>query len=125
MVAVFGGGGMGNGWAARFLRIGWDVRVFELDPDTEREIGEGFHNVRGALSGQSDVAYRLRASWAFTFHYMPSGNDLCSDGGACASPSEPLNRAASSGSSRYVCADWNCAKQTATARRGSFVREYR
>ena len=31
--AIIGGGVIGGGWAARFLLNGWDVRVFDPDPE--------------------------------------------------------------------------------------------
>ena len=36
--AIIGGGVIGGGWAARFLLNGWDVGVFDPDPDAERKI---------------------------------------------------------------------------------------
>jgi carnitine 3-dehydrogenase len=56
MAAVIGGGVIGGGWAARFLLMGWDVRVFDPDPEAERKIGEVLANARRSLPGLSDVA---------------------------------------------------------------------
>ena len=39
-VAIVGGGVIGGGWAARFLLNGWDVGVFDPDPQAERKIAE-------------------------------------------------------------------------------------
>ncbi|MEL6210006.1 MAG: 3-hydroxyacyl-CoA dehydrogenase NAD-binding domain-containing protein, partial [Pseudomonadota bacterium] len=36
--AVIGGGVIGGGWAARFLLNGWDVAVYDPDPEAERKI---------------------------------------------------------------------------------------
>ena len=36
--AIIGGGVIGGGWAARFLLNGWDVGVFDPDPEAERKI---------------------------------------------------------------------------------------
>jgi carnitine 3-dehydrogenase len=47
--AVIGGGVIGGGWAARFLLNGWDVDVFDPDPDAQRKIGEVLANARDAL----------------------------------------------------------------------------
>ncbi len=47
--AVIGGGVIGGGWAARFLLNGWDVAVFDPDPEAERKIGEVLENARRAL----------------------------------------------------------------------------
>lgn len=47
--AIIGGGVIGGGWAARFLLNGWDVAIFDPDPDAARKIGEVLSNARGAL----------------------------------------------------------------------------
>ena len=54
--AIIGGGVIGGGWAARFLLNGWDVRVFDPDPEAKRKIGEVLDNARRSLPGLSDVA---------------------------------------------------------------------
>jgi len=54
--AIIGGGVIGGGWAARFLLMGWDVRVFDPDPQAQRKIGEVIDNARRSLPGLSDVA---------------------------------------------------------------------
>jgi len=53
--AIIGGGVIGGGWAARFLLNGWDVRVFDPDPEAERKIGEVLANARRSLPGLSDM----------------------------------------------------------------------
>jgi carnitine 3-dehydrogenase len=53
--AIIGGGVIGGGWAARFLLNGWDVRVFDPDPEAERKISEVLANARRSLPGLSDV----------------------------------------------------------------------
>ncbi|AVO37042.1 carnitine 3-dehydrogenase [Pukyongiella litopenaei] len=53
--AIIGGGVIGGGWAARFLLNGWNVRVFDPDPQAERKIGEVLDNARRSLPGLSDV----------------------------------------------------------------------
>ena len=64
--SIIGGGVIGGGWAARFLLSGWNVQVFDPDPDAERKIGEVLDNARRSLPGLSDVALpeegRLRRS---------------------------------------------------------------
>ena len=55
IAAIVGGGVIGGGWAARFLLNGWDVRVFDPDPEAERKIGEVLANARRSLPGLSDV----------------------------------------------------------------------
>ncbi len=47
--AIIGGGVIGGGWAARFLLNGWDVSVFDPDPEAGRKLGEVLANARGAL----------------------------------------------------------------------------
>ena len=42
--AIIGGGVIGGGWAARFLLNGWNVSVFDPDPQAERKIGEVLAN---------------------------------------------------------------------------------
>ncbi len=64
--AIIGGGVIGGGWAARFLLNGWDVRVFDPDPEAERKIGEVLDNARRSLPGLSDVL--LPSEGALTFH---------------------------------------------------------
>jgi len=54
VAAIVGGGVIGGGWAARFLLNGWDVRVFDPDPEAERKIGEVLDNARRSLPGLSD-----------------------------------------------------------------------
>ncbi len=55
IVAIIGGGVIGGGWAARFLLMGWDVQVFDPDPQAMRKIGEVLDNARRSLPGLSDV----------------------------------------------------------------------
>ncbi|MFO8126523.1 carnitine 3-dehydrogenase [Yoonia sp.] len=64
--AIIGGGVIGGGWAARFLLMGWDVRVFDPDPEAERKIAEVLNNARRSLPGLSDVA--LPAEGRLSFH---------------------------------------------------------
>jgi carnitine 3-dehydrogenase len=66
VAAIIGGGVIGGGWAARFLLMGWDVRVFDPDPDAPRKIGEVLDNARRSLPGLSDVA--LPAEGQLSFH---------------------------------------------------------
>ncbi len=47
--AIIGGGVIGGGWAARFALNGWDVRVFDPDPEAERKIGEVMDGAKRAL----------------------------------------------------------------------------
>ena len=52
--AIVGGGVIGGGWAARFLLNGWDVRVFDPDPEAERKIGAILANARRSLPALYD-----------------------------------------------------------------------
>lgn len=49
--AIIGGGVIGGGWAARFLLNGWDVDIFDPDPDAGRKIEDVLANARLALPG--------------------------------------------------------------------------
>ncbi|MEM8538036.1 MAG: 3-hydroxyacyl-CoA dehydrogenase NAD-binding domain-containing protein, partial [Pseudomonadota bacterium] len=55
-IAIIGGGVIGGGWAARFLLNGWNVAVFDPDPEAERKIGEVLGNARQALPMLYDCA---------------------------------------------------------------------
>lgn len=52
--AIVGGGVIGGGWAARFLLNGWDVAVFDPDPEAQRKIGEVIENARRSLPSLYD-----------------------------------------------------------------------
>lgn len=54
--AIIGGGVIGGGWAARFLLNGWDVAVFDPDPEAARKIGAVLDNARRALPALYDRA---------------------------------------------------------------------
>ncbi len=47
--AIIGGGIIGGGWAARFILNGWDVRVYDPDPEAERKTGAVMDAARRAL----------------------------------------------------------------------------
>lgn len=64
--AIIGGGVIGGGWAARFLLMGWDVRIFDPDREAERKISEVLANARRAMPGLFDVA--LPAEGRISFH---------------------------------------------------------
>ena len=69
--AIIGGGVIGGGWAARFLLNGWDVQIFDPDPEAERKIGEVMDNARRSLPGLTDVA--LPAEGKISFHGSIAG----------------------------------------------------
>ncbi|MCA2010495.1 carnitine 3-dehydrogenase [Cereibacter sphaeroides] len=64
--AIIGGGVIGGGWAARFLLSGWDVAVFDPDPEAPRKVGEVLANARAALPALADVP--MPAEGTLTFH---------------------------------------------------------
>ncbi len=64
--AIIGGGVIGGGWAARFLLNGWDVRVFDPDPEVARKIREVLDNARHALPSLSDRV--MPAEGKLSFH---------------------------------------------------------
>ena len=66
VAAVIGGGVIGGGWAARFALNGWDVQIFDPDPQAERKVGEVMANARRSLPGMVDVA--LPSEGTLTFH---------------------------------------------------------
>ena len=75
--AVIGGGVIGGGWAARFLLNGWDVVVYDPDPEAERKIGEVLANARWALPMLYDRALppEGRLIWAKTVAEAVEGAD--------------------------------------------------
>lgn len=56
VAAIVGGGVIGSGWAARFALMGWEVRVFDPDPEAERKVIEVMANARRSLPGLADAA---------------------------------------------------------------------
>ena len=66
IAAIIGGGVIGGGWAARFAINGWDVRVFDPDPEAPRKVGEVIANARASLPQLSDGP--MPAEGRVTFH---------------------------------------------------------
>ena len=66
IAAIIGGGVIGGAWAARFLLNGWDVQVYDPDPEAERKIGEVLDNARRSLPSLSD--HVMPAEGALSFH---------------------------------------------------------
>ncbi|MCR9127264.1 MAG: carnitine 3-dehydrogenase [Rhodobacteraceae bacterium] len=64
--AIVGGGVIGGGWAARFALNGWDVRIYDPDPEAERKIGEVLANARRSLPGLADAP--MPPEGALSFH---------------------------------------------------------
>jgi carnitine 3-dehydrogenase len=65
VAAVIGGGVIGGGWAARFVLNGWNVQVFDPDPQAERKIGEVMANARRSLPGLTDFALPTEGELTF------------------------------------------------------------
>ena len=66
VAAVIGGGVIGGGWAARFMLHGWDVRVFDPDPEAERKINEVLGNARRSLPGIYNEVLPVEGDVQFT-----------------------------------------------------------
>ena len=64
--AIIGGGVIGGGWAARFLLMGWDVRVFDPDPHAQTKIGEVLDAARLALPSLYDTALPTKGGFRST-----------------------------------------------------------
>lgn len=64
--AIIGGGVIGGGWVARFLLNGWDVRVFDPDPEADAKLAPVLAQARRALPSLTDVA--LPPEGRLTFH---------------------------------------------------------
>ncbi|WP_372836792.1 3-hydroxyacyl-CoA dehydrogenase NAD-binding domain-containing protein, partial [Puniceibacterium confluentis] len=64
--AIIGGGVIGGGWAARFALMGWDVRIFDPDPEAERKIGAVLNNARRSLPMLYDTP--LPTGGAISYH---------------------------------------------------------
>ena len=65
VAAIVGGGVIGSGWAARFALMGWQVRIFDPDPEAERKVNEVFANARRSFPGLADAAMPEEGSLVF------------------------------------------------------------
>ncbi len=65
-VSIIGGGVIGGGWAARFLLNGWNVSVYDPDPEAQRKISEVLENARRSLPSLYDKT--LPPEGTLTFH---------------------------------------------------------
>lgn len=54
--AVIGGGVIGSAWAARFLLNGWNVNLYDPDPESTRKMNDVLTNARRSLTGLTDYA---------------------------------------------------------------------
>ena len=75
--AIIGGGVIGGGWAARCLLNGWDVTVYDPDPDAGRKLDAVLANARWALPMLYDRALppEGRLTWAGTVAEAVEGAD--------------------------------------------------
>jgi carnitine 3-dehydrogenase len=64
--AILGGGVIGGGWAARFLLMGWNVTVYDPDPDAERKISEVLENANRSMPALSEVALPQQGKLTFS-----------------------------------------------------------
>ena len=62
---------IGGGWAARFLLNGWDVRVFDPDPEAERKIGRSAGQCAALTAGPVGYGF-APVEGKLTFHDRPS-----------------------------------------------------
>ena len=65
IAAIIGGGVIGGGWLARFLLNGWDVNLYDPDPESERKIKAVLENARHALPMLYDVNLPVEGSLNF------------------------------------------------------------
>ena len=63
--AIIGGGVIGGGWLARFVLNGWNVNVFDPDPEAGRKIDAVLANARRALPMLYDVALPTEGTITF------------------------------------------------------------
>jgi carnitine 3-dehydrogenase len=52
--AMIGGGVIGGGWIARFLLMGFDVTIYDPDPDAKRKVEQVLANARRSMPGLYD-----------------------------------------------------------------------
>ena len=64
--SIIGSGVIGGGWAARFILNGWNVSVYDPDPEAQRKIAEVMANARRSLPALYDKP--LPAEGTLTFH---------------------------------------------------------
>ncbi len=76
VAAIVGGGVIGSGWAARFALMGWEVRVFDPDPEAERKVNEVLANARRSLPGLADAAMPEEGSIVFLDSLEDAVNDV-------------------------------------------------
>ncbi|KMK67291.1 carnitine 3-dehydrogenase [Puniceibacterium sp. IMCC21224] len=63
--AIIGGGVIGGGWAARFALMGWQVRIFDPDPEAGRKMDAIMANAGRALPMLYDTPMPVREQIVF------------------------------------------------------------
>jgi carnitine 3-dehydrogenase len=63
--AVLGGGVIGGGWIARFALMGWDVNVYDPDPEAKRKVNAVLDNARHSLPALYEHALPVEGSIRF------------------------------------------------------------
>ena len=63
--AVFGGGVIGGGWVARFLLMGWDVSVYDPDPEAPRKVSEVVANAKRSLPALYETSLPVQGNLSF------------------------------------------------------------
>ena len=64
-VAIIGGGVIGGGWTARFLLNGWDVAVYDHDPESRKKIEGILENARRSLPALYDRMLPVEGALSF------------------------------------------------------------
>ena len=63
--AVIGAGVIGAGWAARFLLMGFDVKIFDPNPNAQRIIEQTLINARRSMPGLYDYMLPTEGKYCF------------------------------------------------------------
>jgi len=63
--AVIGAGVIGGGWVARFLLMGFDVKIFDPDPNAQKVIEQTLTNARRSMPGLYDNMLPIEGKYCF------------------------------------------------------------
>ena len=63
--AVIGAGVIGAGWVARFLLMGFDVKIFDPDPNAQKIIEQTLTNARRSMPGLYDHMLPTEGKYCF------------------------------------------------------------
>ena len=61
--AIIGGGVIGGGWAARFALNGWQVNLFDPDPEAARKMSGVMENAGLACRNLQISPYQKKVVW--------------------------------------------------------------